>query len=145
MESKLYAVICEALNILIEDFDSGDLDLPAFATTVERMMGKTTLSEITPDHGFEWKVLDTGMGYDLCYVSTAHRAVMQIRLVDGNRYVHATIKHEDSEPEPESVAIDSEGCGDPTCSNCNSANSIVRGLIPMGLLLSFGPLIRDEN
>jgi hypothetical protein len=175
MEADLYAVICEGLDVLIEDFDSGDIGLPIFASKVERILGNASLYDTSNAHGFEWTVLDQGRGYDLYYASDTHRALMQIRLVDGNRYVHALIKHEDSaetgavdtveDEEIESVAdsvavsADDTGCGDPNCPGCSAAarikaafnnvglsvNVLRSDAIPEGTLLSFGRLKRDEN
>lgn len=173
MEADLYAVICEGLDVLIEDFDCGDIGLPVFASKVERILGDVSLYDINNEHGFEWTVLDGGRGFDLYYASSTHRATMQIRLVEGNRYVHAMIKHEDAadsaedvaDTEIESVPVaatsepDDNGCGDPNCPGCSAAarikaafnkvglnvNVLRSDAIPEGTLLSFGRLKRDEN
>lgn len=153
MEADLYAVICEGLDVLIEDFDSGDIGLPIFASKVERILGNASLYDTSNAHGFEWTVLDQGRGYDLYYASDTHRALMQIRLVDGNRYVHALIKHEDSaetsetgdvdtveDEEIESVldtaaaiAGDDPGCGDPNCPGCSAAARVQAAFNNAGL------------
>lgn len=172
MDADLYAVICEGLDVLIEDFDSGDIGLPVFASKVERILGAVSLYDINTAHGFEWTVLDAGRGFDLYYASDTHRAIMQIRLVDGSRYVHAMIKHEDAadiadaedavetEPLTAPVEASAQGCGDPECPGCSAVARIKATLenaglvgvtvmssnaVPEGTLLSFGRLKRDEN
>jgi hypothetical protein len=173
METDLYAVICEGLDVLIEDFDSGDIGLPIFASKVERILGGVSLYDASNKHGFEWTVLDAGKGFDLYYASDTHRALMQIRLFDGNRYVHALIKHEDAEDaadnadsadaayvEDDAGQADDTGCGDPGCTSCSAVARIKATLesaglssvsvltsadIPERTLLSFGRLKRDEN
>jgi len=153
MEADLYAVICEGLDVLIEDFDCGDIGLPVFASKVERILGNASLYDASPEHGFEWTVLDAGKGFDLYYASDTHRALMQIRLVDGSRYVHALIKHEDAvddepslddeeealiaasaaEPTTAAAVNDDEGCGDPACPGCSAAARIKATLESAGL------------
>lgn len=160
MKVDLYAVICESLDMLIEDFDCGDIGLPIFASKVERMLGRVSLVDMSNKHGFEWTVLDQGKGYDLYYASDTHRALMQIRLVDGSRYVHALIKHDDTTetetvrdaeiehvPEPATSVAPAPnetdtGCDDPECLACQLRRAIEKSgytlenagvnVIPMG-------------
>jgi len=149
MDADLYAVICEGLDVLIEDFDCGDIGLPVFASKVERILGSVSLYDASTEHGFEWTVLDAGKGFDLYYASDTHRALMQIRLVDGNRYVHALIKHEDAADDEPSLDDEEEaliaasaaepaeptddGCGDPACPGCSAAARIKATLESAGL------------
>jgi hypothetical protein len=146
----LYAIICECLEVLIEDFNSGDIALPVFSSKVERILGPISLYDATNEHAFEWVVLDQGGGYDLYYASDNHSAHMQIRLVKGNRFVHALIKHEENaapaedaenaenavetEPLTAHVEASAQGCDDPECVSCNITARVKATLESAGLL-----------
>ena len=158
---NLYGVIAECLNVLIEELDCGDIDLPEFSVKIERILGRQPLSHISPQMGLEWDIVDDG--FNLYYAAAEHRAVLRIRYNDEGKFVHGTIDHNETE-EPEETAEAAgqapssvgEGCGDPECENCSPMMDQIRELlkpikvvadqeVPRGVILSFGRFKWDAN
>jgi hypothetical protein len=153
---NLYGVIAECLNVLIEELDCGDIDLPEFSAKVERILGRTPLNHVSPQMGLEWDIVDGG--FNLYYAAPEHRAVLSIRYNDEGKFVHGTIDHDEAEEETAEQASSSvdKGCGDPECENCSPMMDQIRELlkpmkvvadpgIPRGVIISFGPLKWDAN
>lgn len=141
LEDTLYKVISECLNMLIEDFDVGDIDMPEFCAKVERLFGDTPISSIGPVMGLEWELTPTG--YNFYYVAAGHTATLRASATEDGKFVHGVIKYTDVESE-EPPEARSFGCGDKACTNCNPPLDI-KFFPPGGLLVSFGPLSGEIN
>lgn len=141
IEDKLYKIIAECLNVLIEEFDSGDIDMPEFCAKVERILGNHPISSMSPEMGLEWEL--TPNGYNFYYVAAGYTATLRASSTEEGKFVHGIIKHIDvdaADPPDDKH----QGCGDSSCVSCNPLFKVE--FFPLrGQLVSFGALPRDEN
>jgi len=143
VEDTLYRIIAECLNVLIEEFDSGDIDMPEFCAKVERIFGKSPVNVMNPEMGLEWEMTQTG--YNLYYVAAGHTATLRASFTDDGKFVHGVIRHIDVEAEAP-PAGKYNTCGNKECVTCDPPPPVtVEFLMSREVLNVLGRLSMDEN